>query len=385
MRIAQIAPIIESVPPKSYGGTERVISALTEELVKRGHDVTLFASGDSETKAKLFSVYHTSLRKANIEDVYGPNIWSLLNVGMAYQMQDEFDIIHDHNSQNNPVSLPLANLSRTPVVMTLHGPLTNGYSKSFDFYRKPHLVTISKRQAEPAPLLNYIGNVYHGLNMSYYPFSDSNDGYLLFVGRVHVAHGIEEKGLHHAIDIAEKVGLPLIIAAKLDASIAKDVEYFKERIKPRLRDKIRWLGEVNETQRNQLMSRAIALLHPINFPEPFGLTLIEAMACGCPVIAFDKGSIPEVIQHGKTGYVVNDTTEAVQKVKHVATISRQYCRSYSLQNFSAARMARDYEHIYNKAIVDRIALRTVTKRFNGHVSTDQIRSFRRVVTKNKSS
>jgi len=383
MKIAQIAPIIESVPPKNYGGTERIISTLTEELVKRGHEVTLFASGDSKTKAKLFSVYHTSLRKANTEDIYGPNIWSLLNVGMAYQMQDEFDIIHDHNSQNNPVSLPLANLSRTPVVMTLHGPLTNGYSKSFYFYRKPHLVAISKKQRVPAPDLNYIGNVYHGLNMSHYPVSTGSDGYLLFVGRVHLAHGMEEKGLHHAIDIAEKADLPLIIAAKLDTSIKEDVEYFKEKIKPRLNEKIRWLGEVNETRRNQLMSRAIALIHPINFAEPFGLTLIEAMACGCPVIAFNKGSIPEVIQDGKTGFVVTTSDEAVSAIQKVPSLSRAYCREYSLKNFCAERMAEDYEIIYAKAREEKLG-RSITKRFDGTLRNEEFNSFRKPLIKNKS-
>lgn len=351
MRIAQIAPIIESLPPEKYGGTERVISALTEELIKRGHEVTLFASGDSQTSAKLFSVYHSSLRKANVENIYGHNIWSLLNVGIAYQMQGQFDIIHDHNSQNNPVSLPLANIAKIPVVMTLHGPLTNGYSKAFEFYTHPYLVSISQTQISPAPNLNYIGNVYHGLAMEHYPFSEKNDGYLLFVGRIHVSHGIEEKGLHHAIDIAEQSGMPLLIAAKLDTSLPENVSYFQTRIKPRLSERIQWIGEVSETQRNQLMSRAYCLLHTINFAEPFGLTLIEAMACGCPVIAFDKGSIPEIIEHDKVGFVVSGTEEALDAIDRVPTIDRYYCRRYSLNRFSVKRMVDEYEVIY-QAILD---------------------------------
>jgi glycosyltransferase involved in cell wall biosynthesis len=350
MKIAQIAPIIETVPPEKYGGTERVISTLTEELVKRGHDVTLFASGDSKTSAKLFSVFHTALRKANIENVYGHNIWSLLNVGIAYQMQDQFDIIHDHNSQNNPVSLPLANISKVPVVMTLHGPLTNGYSKAFEFYKKPHLVTISKRQREPAPHLNYIGNVYHGLEMSTYPFSENNDGYLLFVGRVQITKGIDEKGLNHAIDIAERTNMPLIIAATMGDKSQENYDYFREKIKPRLSDKIKWIGEVDEVTRNKLMSRAYALIHSINFPEPFGLSLIEAMACGCPVIAFDKGSIPEIIQDNKTGYVVKNADEAVKRINDIPKIDRYYCRTYALKNFCSERMAKDYENIYYQLV-----------------------------------
>lgn len=352
MRIAQIAPIIESVPPKKYGGTELVISVLTEELVKRGHKVTLFGSGDSVTNAKLFSVFHKSLREAKIPDIYDNlNIWSLLNVGLAYQMYDKFDIIHDHNSQNSPVSLPLANICKTPVVMTLHGSITNGEYKPFEFYDKPHLVTISKKQAEPAPDLNYIGNVYHGLHLERFPYGRKHKGYLLFVGRLHIRHGIEEKGMLNAIKIAEKLDMPLLIAAKLETDIKKDVSFFNRFIKPRLSDKILWLGEVDPDSRNKLMADAICLLHPVNFSEPFGLTLIEAMGTGCPVVAFDKGSIPEVVENGKTGFVVRSVGEAVDRVKNVDKIKRSYCREYALERFSAERMADEYEAIYYKLML----------------------------------
>lgn len=352
MRIAQIAPIIESVPPEKYGGTERVIGALTNELISRGHDVTLFASGDSKTSAKLFSVYPTALRKANIENLYGPNIWSLLHVGLAYQLQQgQFDIIHDHNSQNNPISLPIANTSQTPVIMTLHGPLSNDYTKAFSFYTKPHLVSISYKQREPAPNLNYIGNVYHGLSLQQYPFQAASSGYLLFVGRVHVQDGIEEKGLHHAIAIAEKLKIPLLIAAKIDVSIKEDVVYFMKKIKPHLSSQIKWLGEVNETLRNKLMSQALCLLHTVNFPEPFGLTLIEAMACGCPVIAFGKGSIPEIIKDNHTGFIVETEQQAIHAIQKIDTIQRLSCRTYALDNFNASRMAQDYERIYQQALL----------------------------------
>jgi glycosyltransferase involved in cell wall biosynthesis len=349
MKIAQIAPIIESVPPKMYGGTERVISALTEELVKRGHQVTLFASGDSLTRARLSSVYPISLREANVENLYGHNIWSLLNVGLAYQEQEKFDIIHDHNSQNNPVSLPLANLVKTPVVMTLHGPLTHGYYKSFEFYKKPYLVTISKKQAVPAPYLNYIGNVYHGLSMNHYPFSREDNGYLLFVGRIRIENGVEVKGLHHAISVAKRIGMPLLIAAKID-SAPEDKAYFQHVIKPQLSKQIIWIGEVDELERNRLMHKAYCLLHTVNFAEPFGLTLIEAMASGCPVVAFNKGSIPEVILNSKTGYVVEDEDEMVEAIKKIRAIDRFFCRLYALEHFSAGRMADDYEKIYTKVL-----------------------------------
>lgn len=358
MRIAQIAPIIESVPPEKYGGTERVISALTEELVRRGHEVTLFASGDSITKARLSSVFPTSLRESGIENIYGYNIWSLLHVGVAYQRQEEFDIIHDHNSQNNPVSLPLANISQTPVVMTLHGPLNGDYGfetdghgyRFFELYNKPHLVTISRKQQQPAPHLNFAGNVYHGLPMEKYPFCKKDQGYLLFVGRIHLYKGVEEKGLCNAIEIAKRLHMPLLIAAKLDTSIKEDVAYFDSVIKPNLSDKIRFLGEVDEKKRNELMSNAFCLIHSINFEEPFGLTLIEAMGCGCPVVAFNKGSIPEIIDEGRTGFVVSGIEEAVSVMPSVKELSRITAREYALKNFSSSRMAKDYEAIYQNIL-----------------------------------
>lgn len=358
MRIAQIAPIIESIPPKKYGGTERVISALTEELVKRGHEVTLFASGDSLSKAKLSSVYPRSLRTSQVKNVYGTNIWSLLNVGLAYQEADSFDIIHDHNSQNNPVSLPLANVSETPVVMTLHGPLDGdyGFNKNgegyefFEMYTRPHLVTISKQQRKPAPHLHFAGTVYHGLPMKHYPFSRTHEGYLLFVGRVHLFDGMEEKGLLTAIQVARRLDMPMYIAAKVDKSVNRDVTYFREVIKPLLNDKIRFLGEVDETKRNELMSKAMCVLHPANFAEPFGLTLIESMACGAPVIGMNRGSVPEIVRDGISGYVVDTADEMAQKIMEIKKIDRYKTRKYALERFSVEKMTDGYEEIYQKIL-----------------------------------
>ena len=234
MKIAQIAPVVERVPPKKYGGTERVVHALTEELVKRGHEVTLFASGDSVTSARLVSIYPKSLREAKIKDLYGTNIWTLLNIGKAYEAQDEFDIIHDHNGH---LSLPVANVANTPTVMTMHGPFSPEMRRAFRGLRKPHVVTISKAQGFPAPDLHYAGNVYNGLPMRHYPFSPEHDGYLLFVGRICL-----EKGVHYAVQAAQELDLPLIIAAKLEPV---DRPYYKEYIEPFLSDKIRWIGEVD--------------------------------------------------------------------------------------------------------------------------------------------
>ncbi len=339
MRIAQIAPIVERVPPKKYGGTERVIHALTEELVRRGHEVTLFASGDSITSATLKSVYPKSLREAKLKDIYATNTWSLLNIGTAYAMQNEFDIIHDHTGF---LGIATANIANTPVVMSMHGPLQPETRQIFTAFRKPRLVTISDSQSRPAPGLNYAGRVYNGLAMDEYPFSETHDGYLLFVGRISL-----EKGVHFAIEAAQELNLPLIIAAKLEPV---DKPYFQEYIEPRLSENIKWIGEVSESDRNMLMSKAICLLQPVTWREPFGLVLIEAMACGCPVVAFDKGSIPELVQNGKTGYVVEDLESMLDALKNIHTISRSYCREYALENFSAKKMADEYEAVYREIL-----------------------------------
>lgn len=335
MKICQIAPLAERVPPRKYGGTERVIHTLTEELVRRGHEVTLFASGDSITSAKLISVYPRSLRQAKIKEAYGTNVWQLHNIGLAYSMQNEFDVIHDHTES---LGLPTANIARVPVVMTLHGAFRPEYRKLYAALHIPHLVSISDAQRPGNTKLNFIATVYNGLDMEKYPFSAEDDGYLLFVGRIS-----SEKGVHYAIDVAQQLDLPLIIAAKLESV---DRAYFDEYIEPRLSEQVTWIGEVDEAERNRLMSRARCFLHPALWKEPFGLTLIEAMACGCPVVAFNRGSIPEVIKNGQTGFVVNDLESMLDAVENIATIDRARCRRYALKHFSGARMTDGYEEIY---------------------------------------
>ena len=339
MKIAQIAPIVERVPPLKYGGTERVVYEVTEQLIKMGHEVTLFASGNSITSAKLSSIYPRSLREARIDDLYGPNALSMLNIGSAYQMQDQFDIIHDHNGT---ISLPTANISRTPVVMTYHGAFNPEIIKSYQTLKKPWIVSISKAQVHGISGMNVIGNVYNGLSMEEYPFSDSHEGYLLFVGRISL-----EKGVHYAIQTAIHLNLRLIIAAKLDGV---DMPYFNQYVGPRLSEDIRWVGEVNEKERNELMSKAMCFLHPVTWKEPFGLTLIESMACGCPVVAFKKGSIPEIIKSGKTGFVVSDIHGMIEAVKKIDSIKREDCRKHALDNFNAKIMAERYVKIYEKII-----------------------------------
>ncbi len=340
LRIAQIAPLSERVPPKKYGGTERVISALTDELVARGHEVTLFATGDSITRARHIAVYPRALREAKEKDPHGINEWTFLNILTAYKRQKEFDIIHDHNWI---LSMPTAMLSPTPTVMTVHGPIILRNKEIFQTVENVNLVTISKAQTKLVPKLKIAGTVYNGLPLSQYPFGKKSNGYLLFVGRISV-----EKGAHIAIEVATFLNIPLIIAAKLDRA---DREYFKEYIEPKLDDElIRWVGEVDTDTRNRLMSDAICLLHPVTWREPFGLTMIEAMACGCPVVAFNKGSIPEIIIDQKTGFIVNDVEEMIDAVKRLKKIKRSDCREYALENFSEKRMVDGYEKIYYRIL-----------------------------------
>lgn len=340
MKIAQIAPIIESVPPSKYGGTERVVYELTEELVKRGHDVTLFASGDSKTSAKLVSVVSTSLRKAKIESrADGASSLSLQNIGLAYQRQEEFDIIHDHT---HVLGLPTANLAKTPVVVTMHDPIFPHSRPLLETLTNPHIVTISKAQSKPAPLMNNIGTVYNGLTMNHYPFSPKHRGYLLFFGTFR-----KEKGAHEAIKAAKHLDLPLILAGKLDDW---QYEYFQKEVKPFLSEKIMYIGEVNEKERNKLMGGAMCLLHPISWLEPFGLTLIESMACGTPVVAYNRGSSPEIITDGETGYIVDTLDEMVAAVKKIDKINRKKCRDHALTQFNAQRMTDGYEKIYRKVL-----------------------------------
>lgn len=342
LKIAQISPLIERVPPKKYGGTERVVWALTEELIKRGHDVTLFATGDSITSAKLVSVVPRSLRESKVSDLYGLNDFRLANLATAYSQQDKFDIMHDHNGH---FGLLPAHFSHKPAVITLHTAFTITKRKIFEMMTNPYYVAISNSQAKNSPV-KITKMIYNGLPMDEYPFVGKKGNYLLFVGRISM-----EKGVHYAIDVANALNIPLIIAAKLDM---KDEPYYRTYIEPRLYNgQIKWIGEVDEKERNELMSNALCLLHPETWREPFGLTMIEALACGTPVIAFNKGSIPEIVKHGETGYVVNDPEEMIDSVLKIDEIDRKKCRQYAIENFNAKKMAEEYEKLYYEILETR--------------------------------
>lgn len=340
LKIAQIAPIVERVPPKNYGGTERVVSTLTEELVRRGHDVTLFATGDSKTKAKLDYIYPKSIRESKISRGEALE-WSMVHIGRVYERQDEFDIIHEHNSS---LGAPMANQAKTPTVITLHGAVTSGTKKIFNTYQNPYYVSISKDQVKNTNIAN-LTTIPNGEVLDTNIFSKTHKGYLLYVGRI-----AEIKGTHLAIEVAEKLNLPLIIAAKLDEV---DKKYFNSQVKPKLNDKIKWIGEVDSETRNKLMSEAICLVNPITWREPFGLTMIESMACGSPVVAFNHGSIPEVIQHGKTGYTVKNVDEMINAIKQLDKIDRSYCRDYAISNFNERIMGERYENLYEKIMFEK--------------------------------
>lgn len=335
MKIAQIAPIIERVPPRKYGGTERVISALTEELVRRGHEVTLFASGDTITGAELSAICPKSLREAGVTDTRERNGWTLRHIGAAYERAHEFDLIHDHCGV---FSLPTAQISPTPVIQTMHGAFFDHNIDVFRQLRNTHLVTISHDHAKDTLGMNHVATIHNGLPMEHYPYSLVHGEYLLYVGRV-----TPQKGTHLAVQLAHKLKLPLILAAKCDP---EQQQYFDQEVAPYLSDRIQWVGEVNEAERNQLMMNAMCFLHPGTWREPFGLTLIEAMACGCPVVALRNGSIPELIEHGKTGYVAENPDEMASYIPQTTSLNRLYCRQRALRHFSAKKMVDEYERLY---------------------------------------
>ena len=339
MRIAQIASLFERVPPKRYGGTERFVSLLTEELVNRGHKVTLFASGDSITNAKLIPVNPHSLRESHILDT---NPYTVLATAMAYKNADKFDIIHN-NTYPDYVAFPAAYSSTTPTVTTLHTPFNIENTRLFEAYKDLNFVPISNNQRRSLPGLNYTRTIYHGVPVNKFPFKKTHGNYLLYVGRIALI-----KGTHFAIDVAEALNKELIIAAKLDP---QDIEYFNRFIGSRLSNgRIKWVGEVTDEERNDLMANALCLLHPITWKEPFGLTLIESMACGTPVVAFRKGSIPEIIIDKKTGFIVETENEMIRAVKKISSISRSECRKHVRDNFNLKKMVDAYEKLYYEIV-----------------------------------
>ena len=343
MRIAQVAPLYESVPPRLYGGTERVVSYLTEELVRLGHDVTLFASGDSQTSAELVPVCARALRLAGCVDQLAHHVLLLERV---YQEVSRFDLVHFHIDY---LHFPLSRRHDLAHLTTLHGRLDiPDLRPLYREYADVPVVSISDAQRAPLPGANWQATVYHGLPDDLHTFRARPGKDLVFLGRVS-----PEKGLDRAIEIAGRAGMRLKIAAKVDRA---DRDYFNEVITPLLRragPRVEFVGEVGGQDKDEFLGDAYALLFPIDWPEPFGLVMIEAMACGTPVIAWRRGSVPEVMEDGVTGFVVDDLDEAVRAVERVADLSRAACRRAFERRFSATRMARDYLAVYRRLLQQR--------------------------------
>lgn len=340
MKIAQVAPLYESVPPRRYGGTERVVSYLTEELVNTGHEVVLFASGDSKTSATLVPICESSLRlDPRCMDPAAIHVTMLEEV---LRHQHQFDIIHCHIDY---LGFVLGRRTSVPVVNTLHGRC-DLWEQTFLFseFRECALVSISNNQRRPVPAANWIETIYHGLPPRLYVPRERPENYLVYIGRIS-----PEKKVEAAIDIALQAGLPLKIAAKIDKL---DQFYFEHEIKPRLdHPLIEFVGEVGDEEKNKLIASALAFLHPIDWPEPFGLSMIESMACGTPVIARMRGAIPEVVDHGITGFIFEENHEAVEYIKKsLSAFSRRGCRSHFEKRFLAQRMAQDYLSVYRTAL-----------------------------------
>ncbi len=341
MRIAQVAPLYESVPPKLYGGTERVVSYLTEELVRMGHDVTLFASADSKTDAKLIPIVRNALRLSNCKD---PIPHHILMIEEVFKRAEEFDVIHFHIDN---LHFPMARRSITPTLTTLHGRLDlEDIKPLYKEFKELPFVSISNAQREPLRWINWKGTVYHGLPENLYTFHPEKGKYLAFIGRIS-----PEKRPDRAIEIAERVGMPLKIAAKVDKA---DREYFETVIKPMLKSPwVEFIGEIGEKDKDEFLGNAYALLFLIDWPEPFGLVMIESLACGTPVIAWRCGSVPEVIENSKTGFIVNSMDEAEKAVEMVNSLDRAVCRRSFEERFTAKRMAMDYLKIYNDLVEER--------------------------------
>jgi glycosyltransferase involved in cell wall biosynthesis len=339
MKIAQIGPLIESVPPKFYGGTERIASYLTEELVAQGHDVTLFASGDSETSANLVPCCRQALRLN--PDVRDPIPYYMIMLDRVRRMAHTFDVLHFHIDQFH---FPIFRGVARNTITTLHGRQDlPDLQQLYHAFPDMGLVSISNAQRAPIPYANFVGTVYHGLPEDLHrPTFSPRGGYFAFLGRIS-----PEKRLDRAIEIARAVGFPLKIAAKIDAV---DIDYFENTIKPLLGGSdIEFVGEIADADKSQFLGEAAALLFPINWPEPFGLVMIEAMACGTPVLAFRHGSVEEVVDEGVTGFIVDDVESAIATVPRLLTLDRRRVREQFEERFTAERMAKSYVSLYSRA------------------------------------
>jgi glycosyltransferase involved in cell wall biosynthesis len=348
LRIAQIAPLWEQIPPPLYGGTERILYSLTEGLVKKGHNVTLFACGTSKTSAKLVSIYPRPLFRDNIP--WTDLMYPMLNITEAFDREKEFDILHVHlNKSSDYLALPLSHRIKHKVIFTLHFPYPLsqnriGRHKVLQKYKDLQYISISNSQRTGGENLNWIGTVYNGIDLTPYTFHKKPDDYFVWLGKFN-----PDKGVKQAILAAKKANITLILAGKVDELEKEDFEYFKNEIEPHIDGKqIVYVGEADDKKKNELFGNAKAFLNPIQWNEPFGLVITESMATGTPVISFINGAAPEIIQDGVTGFLVKNIDEMVKKIKMVNILDREKTRQRVEENFSALQMVNGYESIYKK-------------------------------------
>ncbi len=354
MRIAQVAPLWEQVPPPAYGGTELVVSLLTEELVHRGHEVVLFASGDSQTTAKLQPCSEKSLRSLGL-GCHDPKVqvYETLQLKQVFRQATDFDLIHCHM---DVASFSYVDLVKTPVVHTTHGIIPDYLEPLWRDAKHQNFVSISDSQRRLDLGLNYAATVYNGINPDIFPFHSQPDEppYLAFLGRIS-----PQKGPHLAIEIAKRTGWHLKMAGKVDSV---DVEFYEKEVKPHIDgEQIEFLGEANHEQKCLLMGGAVATLFPITWSEPFGLVMAESMVLGTPVIAMSMGSTPEVIEDGKTGFLCGDVDQCISALDRIVLIERHRCREHVVANFSVRRMVDGYEAVYQKLVEQRFSR-------NGHLT-----------------
>jgi glycosyltransferase involved in cell wall biosynthesis len=334
IRLAMLSPIAWRTPPRHYGPWEYVVSLLTEQLVKLGLEVTLFATGDSRTSGRLVSVCPRSYSE---DSSVNPKVAECLHISEVFERSANFDLIHNHFDF---LPLTYSALIETPVLTTIHGFSSPSIIPVYKKYNdRSHYVAIS--EADKSPELDYLATIHHGIDVAQFPFSSSGGKYLLFFGRIH-----PEKGAHEAIQVARRVEMKLLIAG-----IIQDQVYFEKFVEPHIDGTtVEYLGAIGPDRRRRVLGQALALLHLISFDEPFGLSVVESMACGTPVIAFGRGSMPEIIRHGKTGYIVEDIDQAVEAVAAVRSIDRSACRNDVEQRFTDTRMAQGYVRAYQKIL-----------------------------------
>lgn len=357
LRIAQIGPLWENIPPEKYGGTEWIVHSVTEGLIKKGHDVTLFACGTSTTSAKLVSVYPRPLIQDGI--TWTNIMYPLLNLTEAFDRHAEFDILHVHlNKSSDFMALPLAKEIKDKVIFTLHFPYPLSRPENdkrpdqhlvLQKYKDMHFVSISNSQRRGGENLNWAGTVYNGIEIEDFTFNPDPQDYFLWLGKIN-----PDKGTKNAILAAKKAGIKLLVAGAIDSFDSADYKYYLNEVKPLFDDKqIIYVGEANLQEKNKLYREAKGFLNPIQWNEPFGLVMAESMATGTPVIAFRQGAAPEIIVDGENGYIVDTIDEMVEKIPQIGQIDRKKCRERILNNFTAEKMVDGYENVYNTILQNR--------------------------------